>query len=164
MTATTPVAAESHDKKPIRNFFSGAGCWGSLVVIGFSLFLFLLACVTPAMVFDKDMWFGIQVFVLGWQGLFLGQLGWFANLFWLLSLLLAFLRRWFLTLAATLMALLIALDAFSFVGATVPLDEGFVNKMTFESYQVGFYFWFASIAAIGIGAVAMWIITRRLAR
>lgn len=164
MSANTPVAAEPRDKKSKPGFLSGAGCWGSLAIWLVSLFLFLLACFTPAMVFDKETWPGVQVLALGWQGVLLGQFAWFANPFWLLSLLLAFLRRWLLTLAATLVAALVALDALSFLGTTVPLDEGFVNTMVFKSYHVGFYFWMASIAVVGLGAMVMWIITRRIAR
>jgi hypothetical protein len=163
MSGSAPVIVETQNRiKP--GFFSGAGCWGSLVVIGSSLLLFAIACAAPAMVCDKETWPGIQVFVLGWQGAFLGQLAWFANAFWFLSLLLAFFRRWFLTLAATLVALLVALDSFSFVGTKVPLDEGFVNSMIFQSYHVGFYSWMASIAVVGVGAAVVWILTWRLAR
>ena len=131
-------------------------------MIGLSLLLFAIACATPAMVFDKETWLGIEVLVIGWQGLFLGQLAWFANAFWFLSLLLAFFRRWILTLAASFVTMLIALDALSFVGTKVPLDEGFVNTMLFQSYHVGFYFWMASLVVVGIGAVVMWIISTRL--
>jgi hypothetical protein len=143
-----------------RGFFSGVGCWGSLVVILVSLFLYVIACVAPAMVFDKETWRGFEVLLSGWMGVFLGQFAWFANLFWGLSLLLALLRRWFLTMAATILTFLIALDAFSFVGAKVPLDEAFVNSMIFRSYHIGFYFWLASIAAVGIGAMVVWVIER----
>jgi hypothetical protein len=146
------------------SFFSGVGCWSSLVVIGASVLLFVIACATPAMVFDKETWPGIQVLVLGWQGAFLGQFAWFANAFWFLALLLAFLRRWFLTVAATFVTLLVALDALSFPGTTVPLDEGFVNTMVFKSYHIGFYFWMASIGIIGIGSLVTWFITRRKVR
>jgi len=164
MGANKSVALESRGKKLSVSFFSGAGWWGSLVVIAVSLFLFLLACATPAMVFDKETWLGIQVLVLGWQGFFLGQFAWFANLFWLLSLLLVLLRRWVLALVATLLAILVALDALSFFGTKVPLDEAFVNTMVFHSYHLGFYSWVASIAAVGIGAAVMWIVTRRILR
>ncbi len=101
---------------------------------------------------------------LGWQGFFLGQFAWFANLFWLLSLPLVFIRRWILALIAALMAILVAHEAFSFFGATIPLDEAFVNTMVFRSYHVGFYFWVASIAVVGIGAGLMWLVTRRIPR
>jgi hypothetical protein len=145
-------------------FFSGVGCWGSIVVIGVSLLLFMIACATPAMVFDKETWPGIQVLVLGWQGVFLGQFAWFANAFWSLSLLLVFFRRWFLTLVATFITFLISLDALSFVGTKVPLDEAFVNTMFFQSYHVGYYVWMASIGVVGVGAAAMWFITWRISR
>jgi hypothetical protein len=102
------------------------------------------------------------VLALGWQGFFLGQFAWFANLFWFLSLLLVFLRRWILAFVAALMAILVALDAFSFFGAKVPLDEAFVNTMVFRSYHLGFYFWVAGIAAVGMGAAVMWVSTRRI--
>ena len=114
-------------------FFSGIGCWASLAVVGASLFLFLIGCVTPAMVFDKETWFGYSVLLGGWMGIFLGQLAWYANLFWALSLLLAFFRRWILTTIVGGLALLISFDAFSFVGTKVPLDEAFVNVMYFQN-------------------------------
>ena len=163
MTAEPAIIEETQTKKKPR-FFSGVGCWGSLVVVGSSLLLYVIACATPAMVFDKETWRGIEVLVIGWQGVFLGQFAWFANGFWFLSLLLAFFRRWILTLAATLVSLLVALDALSLVGTKIPLDEGFVNSMIFQSYHIGFYFWMASIGIVGFGALAMWIITRLIAR
>jgi hypothetical protein len=164
MSTNIPVAAGPQDKKIKLSFFAGVGCWGSLAIWLVSVFLFLIACATPAMVFDKETWPGIQVLVLGWEGAFLGQFAWFANAFWLLSLLLAFLRRWLLTLAATFVAALVARDALAFLGTTVPLDEGGVNTMVFKSYHVGFYFWMASIAVVGLGAVVMWIIMSRISR
>ena len=111
--------------------------------------------------FDKDTWPGIQVLLLGWQGVFLGQFAWFANAFWLLSLLLVFLRRWLLAVGSTFLALLVALDALSFVGTTVPLDEAFVNTMLFQSYSIGYYAWMASLGIVGLGSVVMWFIARR---
>ena len=160
-TAAPAITAETHSKNKPR-FFSGVGCWGSLAVIGSSLLLYVIACATPAMVFDKETWLGIEVLVIGWQGLFLGQLAWFANAFWFVSLLLAFFRRWILTLTASFITMLIALDALSFVGTKVPLDEGFVNTMFFQSYHVGFYFWMASLSIVGVGALVMWIISIRM--
>jgi hypothetical protein len=160
MSAKLPAVAETPNKnKP--GFFSGAGCWASLAVIGSSLLLFVIACAAPAMVFDKETWPGIQVLILGWQGAFSGQFAWFANPLWFLSLLLAFFRRWLLALAATFVTLLVALDALFFLDTTVPLDEGFVNTMVFKSYHVGYYFWMASIGIVGLGAIMMWFITRR---
>jgi hypothetical protein len=145
-------------KAAIKKFFSGVGCWGSLIVVLASLFWFGLACITPAMVFDKDVYLGYEVLLMGWMGAFLGQFAWFANLFWLLSLFLAFLRRWILTLIAVALALFVASDAFSFIGANVPLDEANVNSMTFLQYHVGFYFWLVSLAIVGLGAVAVWMV------
>ena len=159
-----PVHASDAKTKAKPSFFSGVGCWSSLVVIGSSLLLFVAACATPAMVFDKETWPGVQVLALGWQGAFLGQFAWLANAFWFLSLLLAFFRRWFLAIGATGITFLIALDALSFLGTTVPLDEGFVNTMVFEFYHVGFYLWMAAIGIVGIGAIVGWFMTRRTAR
>jgi hypothetical protein len=45
------------------------------------------------------------------------------------------------------------------VGAKVPLDEGNVNSMIFNYYHVGFYLWLASLTAVGLGAIVVWIIT-----
>jgi len=152
-----PSAPPTKTKRP---FFSGVGCWGSLAVIFVSLILYVIACALPTMVFDKQTWRGYEVLLGGWMGVFLGQFAWFAHFFWWLALVLAFFRRWFLTIALTALAFFIALDAFSFVGKTVPLDEAFVNTMIFKSYDVGFYFWLASILAVGIGALAVWVIER----
>jgi hypothetical protein len=143
-----------------QRFFTGVGCWGSLAVILVSLFLYVIACIAPAMVFDKETWRGGEVLLGGWMGVFLGQFAWLANLFWGLSLLFAFFRRWFLTTIASAVTFFVSLDAFSFVGAKVPLDEAFVKTMIFQSYHIGFYFWLASIAAVGVGALVVWVIER----
>ena len=142
------------------SFFSGIGCWASLGVIGVSLFLYIIACATPAMVLEKETWRGYEVLWMGWMGFFLGQFAWFANLFWFLGLLLAFFRRWILTFILSGLALLISLDAFSFVGTRIPLDEANVNTTLFLRYDIGFYFWLASLAAVVLGAAMAWLITR----
>ena len=157
-SAPNPPGATMPARKP--SFFSGIGCWASLAIIVVSGFLYLVACATPAMVFDKETWRGYEVLLIGWQGVFLGQFAWFANAFWVLSLLLAFFRRWFLTMAATGLTFLIALDSFALIGAKIPLDEAFVNTMIFQAYHIGFYFWLASLAVVGIGALIAWVVTR----
>lgn len=131
-----------------------------VVIGGISLVLYVVACVTPAMVFDRETWSGLQVLVLGWQGILLGQFAWYANLFWALSVVLAFFRKWILTCATAVLALVIGLDGLSFVNARVPLDEAFVNTMVFRSYQVGFYFWLASLIWLAVAAAAAWALAR----
>ena len=148
------------DSKPREGFVTPRGCLLGLAVGGISLLLYVIACIAPAMVFDKETWNGLQVLVLGWQGIFLGQFAWYANPFWFLSLVLAFFRRWILTCGAAVLALLIALDALSFVNTRVPLDEAFVNTMVFQSYHMGFYFWLASLAWVGLGALTVWVAAR----
>lgn len=154
----------SSSATPKPSFFSGIGCWASLAIIVTSMFLYLMACIAPAMVFDKETWPGYQVLLAGVLGVFLGQFAWFANIFWGLSLLLVFFRRWFMTVAATGLTILIALDALAFSGARVPLDEANVNAMVFQSYHVGFYFWLASLLAVGVGAIVAWVVTRFVKR
>lgn len=149
---------------PKPGFFSGIGCWASLAVVATSLLLYLIACIAPAMVLEKETWRGYQVLIMGWMGFFLGQLAWFANPFWFLSLLLAFFRRWILTFIVSGIAFLIAQDAWSFVGKTIPLDEANVNTTVFLRYDFGFYFWLASLVTVMIGAVAVWIVTLVAAR
>lgn len=149
---------------PKPGFFSGIGCWASLAIVATSLFFYLIACVTPAMVLAKGIWRGYEVLIMGWMGFFLGQWAWFANPFWLLSLLLVFFRRWILTFIVGGFALLIAFDAFSFVGKTIPLDEANVNTTVFLRYDFGFYFWLASLGVVMIGAVVAWIVTLVTAR
>ena len=82
----------------------------------------------------------------------------------MLSLPLAFFRRWILTFIVSGFALLIAQDAFSFVGKTIPLDEANVNTTIFLRYDLGFYFWLASLIAIPVGALIAWIVTLVAAR
>lgn len=139
-----------------RKFFSGPGCWSSLAVVLASLFWFVLACLTPAMLFDIKAYSGFDVLLLGWMGIFLGQFAWFANLFWLLSLLLAGLRQWLLALIAIFLAFLVAMHSFTFFGTEVPLDEAFVNTMIFQSYRIGFYFWLLSFVVVALGSIAVW--------
>lgn len=156
MSIDTP--APPTQSKP--RFFAGIGCWASLAVVASSLFLYLIACAAPAMVLEKETWRGYQVLIMGWMGFFLGQLAWFANPFWFLSLLLAFFRRWILTFIVSGIAMLIAFDAFSFVGKTIPLDEANVNTTIFLRYDLGFYFWLAALIAMPAGALVAWVVTR----
>jgi hypothetical protein len=64
--------------------------WGRLVapiMVCLSALLFVIACVLPAFALRevvggtaRDDWSGGAILALGWLGLFIGNLGWFANL------------------------------------------------------------------------------------
>lgn len=136
-----------------------------LGVLLLSLFIYLVACVTPALRFDSsngdDPMIGFNLLLIGWMAVFYGQFGWFANPLLALALLLFLFKRWLLTLILVILTLAVAANTLTLYGQTLPADEAGVNKMELVSLGVGFYLWIASMVIIGLGAIGLWALNRR---
>lgn len=139
-----------------------------LVVWLLSFLLFTIACLTPALRFEAQsrneptIYNGFEVLLMGWMGIFLGFLGWYANLPFFLGLFFFFFRRWLLTLSCLLLALALALTSPDIVGKGIPLDEAMVNMAGPGSLQIGYVFWLASMVVILLGDPVLWWYSRRL--
>jgi hypothetical protein len=121
--------------------------------------LFIAACCLPALEFTKsegglNVMLGANILAVGWSGIFAGIPGWYANLFWVLGLVLGFLRKpigqpWWAA-GAGVLGLLIACSAFKMLGQTIPGDEGDVTHLTLVRFLPGFYVWIASLATLPV--------------
>jgi hypothetical protein len=123
-----------------------------------SVALFVLACAMPALEFKNsngstDVMLGLRALVVGWSGLFAAVMAWYANPFWLLGLILAYLRKPMFAMVAGVMAIAIAATVFSVVGRELPGDEGNVTKTTIIKLLPGCYVWLASLVLLPITAL-----------
>jgi len=137
-----------------------------LVVLGISLFFYLIALCTPAIQFEggnnNETWYGIGVLLLGWLGFFLTQFGWFANIPLLIGMILLLCRRWIGAVVCIVIAIPLALDSFLILNQQVPDNEALTSYSTITHIYFGIYFWLCSIIIVGIGALVLRSIEKRL--
>jgi len=136
------------------------GWLGRLAVFFGSIFLFLLACMFPALIFqrnggDLEEWPGIWVILSGWMGLFFGQVAWYANLVMVLSLIFVLFHRWLTASVIAGVALALAADSLLLFSKEIPADEGGVNKLRLAQLGPGFYFWVAGMMVVVVGALIL---------
>jgi hypothetical protein len=116
-----------------------------------SAVVFSVACLLPALEFDKehapDVLSGLNVLAVGWSGIFAGIVSWYANPVWLFAVMLAFVDKPKLASIAALIAFLIGCTTFSLFGKVLPADEGNVTHMTLVKLLPGAYVWLASLLA-----------------
>ncbi len=136
-------------------------------IIVLSLALFALACVTPALEFqsyqtvqDKKVlgelisWFGWVCLYKGLMAIFIGQFAQFANIFYVVALLMLQEKSYLTAAMCSLFALLSGLHTFSLSKMNVYNDDAGVVKLTFLHPSIGFYLWMASflvLLALSIG-------------
>lgn len=132
-----------------------------------SLVLFALACFTPALEFqsyqmvqDKKVmgdlvtWFGWVCLYKGLMAIFIGQFAQFANIFYVVALLMIQEKSYLTAAMCSLFALLSGLHTFSLGKMNVYNDDAGVVKLTFLHPNIGFYFWMASflvLLALSVG-------------
>lgn len=126
--------------------------WRRWLIPRISITLYFVACVTPALGFDKQTWPGYQVAMIGGMGVLLGQFGWLANLPLFAAWVLLGLGKVRAGRICALAALLIAAHTFTLFGQNVPMDEGGMNHMRLQTLLPGFYLWIASILTALIGS------------
>jgi hypothetical protein len=130
-----------------------------LIVLGISLFFYIIALCTPALIFqgggDDATWPGFMVMTLGWMGLLVGQFAWLANIPLLIGMILLLCRRWIGTLVCIIIATLLALHSFYLYRQKIPADEASTRYLILDHPGVGFYFWLFSIVALGISAIIL---------
>lgn len=114
--------------------------------------LFALACCLPALQMTKETNFGIHCLAFGWLGIFAGVLGWYANVPWIIGLILAAYRKRIPAILFGVLALPLASTVFQDIGRELPADEGNVTKTAIVHLLPGAYLWFLSLAALPITA------------
>ena len=84
---------------------------------------------------------GFQVFLLGWTSVFYGVVAWFANVGYILTFVLVFIKNK-LSLAFSVVTLVVALTSF-----TYPVIEKGENGYDFyiADFHSGFYLWLTAI-------------------
>lgn len=112
---------------------------------------FLASIALPAVKLDDGtVWFGAHMLGIGWLGVFLGQFGWVANLFWFFAMIFLPLRLRTTTLVFTSLAFLSGLSSFTLIGAEIPMDEAGVNKAIATAFGPACYVWLGALLAPGI--------------
>ncbi len=110
-----------------------------LSALCFVISLFLITFFTS----DGDI-FGGWVFILGWMGIIVFQFAWYANPLNILAFLI-FESQPRLSVLLSLLALLIASEAFLFMEIPTGLFTGFnSDKMYVKELGLGFYSWYLS--------------------
>ena len=125
-------------------------------VVWASLALFVLACSLPALTFAEkrpEVFFGGLLLGFGWMGSFVGQFGWFANVFYGFAMLSLFFRRWLLAAILGLVGVGISFHTFAIVNQRIPKNEAATSYYGPVSFGPGVYVWIASLALLVIGAV-----------
>jgi hypothetical protein len=124
-----------------------------------SVALYAISCCLPALEFKNssspnDVMLGMRALAVGWSGIFGGVAAWYANPFWVLSILLAWFRKPAFALVAAGIAVAIASTIFSDLGRDLPGDEGGVTRTAIFRLLPGFYVWVASMIAVPLLVLA----------
>jgi hypothetical protein len=132
---------------------------GRLGIIAAALLLYAASLLTPALQFDgvengvAHVMKGYEVALLGWQGIFVANFGWVANLIFFVSLPLVWMGSWRPAVVFAGLALLIALQSLVLLGRTLPGDEGGVTHMVLSRLHPGFYLWMGAIVLALAGSL-----------
>lgn len=100
---------------------------------------------------------GYLILAMGWMGILIGQVGWFANPVWLLAVVLLWRRRWTGAARASGAAVLLGAVSFALYSTGIPSDSGDTIK---AGLLIGFWVWWSSLWVLAAGAVTL----RRRAR
>lgn len=131
-----------------------------------SVVLYAVSLAIPALEFThetggQEVMRGLEVALLGWQGLFVGNLAWLANLFLAVALLLLFLGLVRATAIVSALGTATALHTLAFLGTRVPVDEGGTAYMVVTHLHGGFALWLGSMSLLMIATCRWWWISRR---
>ena len=124
-------------------------------VVGCSVLVHLVSWIAPALQFDttsEGQWVprGLEVALLGWQALLVGNFAWLANILYFPGLVMVLLRLWRTAALLGTVALAVGLHTLALVGKDVPADEGGVTRMALAHPRAGFYLWMASMAVVAV--------------
>jgi hypothetical protein len=109
-----------------------------------ALLLYAISLTMPAFVIHADgpldeVRYGYEILFLGWLGLFIGQMAWYANLLLPAILLAIHFRR--PQAAAVLTAIAIAVGLQALLVDRLPRNEAGVNDLVVDHLGSGFYLW-----------------------
>ena len=136
----------------------------SLGLVAVSAFFLMIACVLPAIVFvepGQETWFGWSALLIGAFGIFIGQIGWFANPILVVAWLVSLFRWWIASAVIATIGLIVSMTSLLIIGARIPMDEGGVRHATVSFLHVGFYVWLLAFFATIAGSIALRIVSSR---
>ncbi len=133
-----------------------------IIVLSAAAVVYVVACCLPAVSLEnQEVWHGGRLLALGWMGIFIGQVGWFANV-GLLAAALFLLFRWhWVAFILAALSLLVGFQAFSLNQQLLPMDEAGVNHVRVASMGPATHVWLASIALVGIGALVLKLLPKK---
>jgi len=115
-------------------------CLATRVLVYLGLLCFVVSLFQTVLFTSGDDIQGYWVFILGWMGIVIFQLSWFANPLNLLALLLL-LKRPRLSFLLSILAFVLASQTLSFSEIPIGLHA---NKIYIKELGLGFYFWYLS--------------------
>ena len=129
------------------------------------MLLYAVACAAPAVSFVRigggpEGWYGIEALLLGWQGAFLNQFGWFANPLLLLAYLLILFRQFVIGSVMALAAVAVAASSVTILHQQIPGDEGDVTHLEVTGFGIGFRLWIASLLAAAVFPLVVTVFVR----
>lgn len=92
---------------------------------------------------------GLGILATGYFGFLFLQLGWLANVFWVLGLVFLARRRWKRAAVLAALAVVVAADSFVLYATGFPSDSGHNYAVTL---MYGFWVWWASLWVLAAGA------------
>jgi hypothetical protein len=129
------------------------------VTLSISLLLYWRAGALPTLELARDnqraVWSGLHVLLLGWLGLMLKQIAWYAKPLLLAAALALVLRKGVISALLAWLALIIAADTWRLFAQPIPADAGGVNQLLLPHLQIGYYCWLASIVSLLAGALIL---------
>ncbi len=133
-----------------------------------SLVLYALACVTPAVEFQsytiehgqKIMgqnisWYGWTCLYKGLMAIFVGQFAQFANIFYVVGLMMLQEKSFITAGLCSLFALLSGLHTLLLGKMNIYNDDAGLVKLMYLNPQIGFYLWMASFAVLLVLSVVL---------
>ena len=134
---------------------------GRREIVGIAASCYVAACFAPVLRFDQienatrppQIMKGYEALLLGWQGIFVGNFAWTANVLLLASAVLLLTSHARAAAICAGIALVVGLQTLMLLGARVIADEGGVTHMTMSRLYIGFYLWIASIVVVLAGSL-----------
>jgi hypothetical protein len=126
--------------------------WRRWLIPRISIALYFVACLVPALGFDKRTWSGFEALFMGTIGILTGQFAALANPLLFAAWPLLGLGRLNWGRLCCVAALALAATTFTVFSQDVPMDEGGVNHMRLQRLLPGFYLWISSMLVALIGS------------
>jgi len=96
---------------------------------------------------------GLGILATGYFGFLFMQLGWLANVFWVLGVILLARQQWKTATILAALAVVVAADSFVLYATGFPSDSGHNYAVTL---MYGFWVWWASLWVLAAGAFLLW--------